>query len=250
MVMKKQTADIEKICIPIQIGKILNFAISDFELSKFQIELFYGSRPRTIPKILQLARTVRQVAPFRYFTKTMAFPFTATMTTDLPILAIDLGYSANNRSCGFAHSDDRESHNMRFGDCIEATVQRLKIAGPHLLILEAVLSTYHRPDGNPDIRGEFERGRGWYYGPGVATYAGAQRFLLQLEKRLPKLDHPIPLVEGLLSFKKHRTEHCDDARRMLEAFETAEQHEAQTGSEPILPSIDGAPRIYKFNQPN
>jgi hypothetical protein len=211
---------------------------------------YFASVAMNDPKSFANGSNGSTVGVLSVFYQAMAFPFTATMTTDLPILAIDLGYSANNRSCGFAHSDGRESHNMRFGECIEATVQRLQVAGPHLLILEAVLSTYHRPDGNPDIRGEFERGRGWYYGPGVATYAGAQRFLLQLEKRLPKLDHPIPLVEGLLSFKKHRTEHCDDARRMLEAFETAEQHEAPAGSEPILPSIDGAPRIYKFNQPN
>ena len=177
-------------------------------------------------------------------------PFTATIDPNLPILAIDLGYSANNRSCGFAHSGTQESCSLHFGACIEATLQLLREAGPHLLILEAVLSTYHRPDGNPDIRGEFERGRGWYYGPGVATYAGAQRFLLQLEKHLPKLDQPLPLVEGLLSFKKHRTEHSDDARQMLEGFAQAERYQAPAASEPILSSIDGVPRIYKFNQPD
>jgi hypothetical protein len=72
------------------------------------------------------------------------------------------------------------------------------------------------------------------------------RFLDQLDKRLPKLEQSLPLIEGLLSFKKTRTDHTEDARRMLQEVETAERHYPEVGSKPILPSIDTAPRIYKF----
>jgi hypothetical protein len=81
---------------------------------------------------------------------------------------------------------------------------------PSVLILEAVLSTYHRPNGNPDIRGQFEKGRGWYYGPGVTTLAAAMRFIGQLTRRV-KADHDLLLAEAFLSFKKVKSRHLDDA---------------------------------------
>lgn len=172
--------------------------------------------------------------------------FTTKRDTTLPVIAIDLGYSANNRSCGFAHSGTNVTCALKFGECIEAVEKLIREKGPHTLIIEAVLSTYHRHDGNPDIRGEFERGRGWYYGPGVSTYAGAMRFLSELDRKLPKLKQALPLIEGLLSFKKARTEHTEDARRILKEIQIAERHIPTLGSEPILPIIDAAPRIYKY----
>ncbi|MDB2682043.1 hypothetical protein N9Z14_05550 [Opitutales bacterium] len=116
----------------------------------------------------------------------MVTRFSAVSDPALPIIAIDLGYSANSRSCGFAHSGTKETQTLRFGECISSTVELLKQQGRHQLILEAVLSTYHRFDGNPDIRGDFEKGRGWYYGPGVATLAAALRFLHVLDQQLPR----------------------------------------------------------------
>ena len=175
--------------------------------------------------------------------------YTANTDPTLPIIAIDMGYSANTRSCGFVHSGTVETQTLRFGECISATVDLLKQQGPHQLILEAVLSTYHRPDGNPDIRGEFEKGRGWYYGPGVATYAAALRFLQVLDQQLPKAIAPIPLVEGFLSYKKTRTQHCDDARRLLEEFETAERFQAREGSEALSDQVAGIPLIIRYNAP-
>lgn len=175
--------------------------------------------------------------------------YTAKIDATLPIIAIDIGYSANTCSCGFTHSGTHETRNLRFGDSITATRERITEQGPHLLILEAVLSTYHRPDGNPDIRGDFEKGRGWYYGPGVSTYAAALRFLQILDRQLPKYLQPIPLVEGFLSYKKNRTAHCDDARRLLEEFETAERFQACEGSEPISSEVAGIPQIIRYNAP-
>jgi len=179
----------------------------------------------------------------------MVTRFSAVSDPALPIIAIDLGYSANSRSCGFAHSGTKETQTLRFGECISSTVELLKQQGRHQLILEAVLSTYHRFDGNPDIRGDFEKGRGWYYGPGVATLAAALRFLHVLDQQLPKAMQAIPLVEGFLSYKKTRTQHCDDARRLLDEFKTAERFEARQGSEPLSPQIAGIPLIIRYNAP-
>ncbi|MFQ3224705.1 MAG: hypothetical protein ACI8Z5_000956 [Lentimonas sp.] len=176
--------------------------------------------------------------------------YTAEIDATLPIIAIDMGYSANNPSCGFAHSGTSDTHSLRFGDCIAATLKRMTEQGPHLLILEAVLSTYHRPDGNPDIRGDFEKGRGWYYGPGVSTFAAALRFLQELDRQLPASRKPIPLVEGFLSYKQTRTQHCDDAQRLLEEFETAERFQARNGSDPISPQVAGTPLIIRYNAPH
>jgi len=175
--------------------------------------------------------------------------YTAEIDPSLPIIAIDIGYSARARSCGFTYTGASSTETLFFGQCIEATQELIKKAGAHTLILEAVLSTYHRPDGNPDIRGEFEKGRGWYYGPGVSTFAAAIRFLEMLDQELPQNIRPLPLVEGFLSYKKSRTEHCDDAQRLLDEFETTERFEAAAGSEPILASIDGIPKILRYNQP-
>ena len=130
----------------------------------------------------------------------MVTRFSAVPDPALPIIAIDMGYSANARSCGFTHSGTKETQTLRFGECISSTIELLKQQGHHQLILEAVLSTYHRSDGNPDIRGDFEKGRGWYYGPGVATLAAALRFLHVLDQQLPNAMQAIPLVEGFLSF--------------------------------------------------
>lgn len=175
--------------------------------------------------------------------------YTACIDPTLPIIAIDMGYSANSRSCGFTHSGTTETQTLRFGECITAALERFTQQGLHLLILEAVLSTYHRPDGNPDIRGEFEKGRGWYYGPGVATYAAALRFLKVLDQQLPKSMQPIPLVEGFLSYKKTRTQHCDDAWRLLVEFETAERFQARKGSEAVSAQVAGIPQIIRYNEP-
>ncbi|NBB80896.1 MAG: hypothetical protein GVY36_15850 [Verrucomicrobia bacterium] len=175
--------------------------------------------------------------------------YTASIDPALPILAIDLGYSAKMPSCGFTHSGTKTLRSLRFGDVIGETCALLKKKGPHLLILEAVLSTYHGPDGNPDIRGDFEKGRGWYYGPGVSTYAAAIRFLAVLDAELPPKIAPIPLVEGFLSFKKTRSQHSEDARRLLSEFQTAERFHPRASSEAISPQIEGLPVILRYNAP-
>ncbi|MEO0508321.1 MAG: hypothetical protein AAF065_00495 [Verrucomicrobiota bacterium] len=175
--------------------------------------------------------------------------YSARCSKDLPKIGIDLGYSTSAKSCGIAYSNSRASESLTFGECIGVVADELRLKGPSILIIEAVLSTYHKPDGNPAVRGDFEKGRGWYHGPGVSTFAAAIRFLDELDKRLPKELRPIPLVEGFLSYKPERTSHCCDAERLVKEFNTAERFTAAEGSEPSIPELDGVPEIRRYNKP-
>lgn len=175
--------------------------------------------------------------------------FTASVDLGLPRIAVDLGYSARSKSCGVAFSDGSVCGAYGFGESLELVLGALESGGRHVLILEAVLSTFHGPSGNPDIRGEFERGRGWYYGPGVTTLAAALRFLSELDRRLPEIG-AIPVVEGFLSYKKHRTEHAADAWRLMGEFESAELFVPRAGSEPLSVLIEGVPEVRRYNAPS
>ena len=175
--------------------------------------------------------------------------YTASIDNNLPIMAIDIGYSAQTASCALTYSYTRETQTIQFGECIETARHLIEEKGKHTIILEAVLSTYHRPDGNPDIRGDFEKGRGWYYGPGVSTFAAAIRFLQVLDQKLPEGIRSIPIVEGFLSYKKIRSQHSDDAKRLLKEFFTAKRFKARSGSLPIISEIEGIPSIIRYNHP-
>ena len=175
--------------------------------------------------------------------------YTTRLESDLPLLAVDLGYSARSKSCGVAWAGGAVVQSLEFGECIERVAQQLSRVGRHTLILEAVLSSYHTSQGNPTIRGEFEKGRGWYHGPGVTTFAAALRFVRELNRALPNDLRPIPLVEGFLSYKPVRTAHSEDALRLLVEFDQAECFEALSGSEPICDLLDGVPQIRRYNRP-
>lgn len=176
------------------------------------------------------------------------YRYTTFTDAELPLLGIDLGYSATAKSCGVACSENDDAHALSFGDCVSYIAQQIHEHGPCILILEAVLSTYHTLEGNPAIRGEFEKGRGWYHGPGVTTFAAALRFLDQLHKQLPATIQ-LPLVEGFLSYKPKRTTHETDARRLVEEFSTAERFFPHEHSQPICPNIKGIPEIKRYNEP-
>jgi hypothetical protein len=175
--------------------------------------------------------------------------FTVTVPEDPELIAIDLGYSTTAKSCGVAWSGHGIAMEYCFGACICAVAGHLRANGPCTLILEAVLSTYHNSEGNPSIRGPFEKGRGWYHGPGVSTYAAALRFLQELDRKLPSNLRPVPLIEGFLSYKPTKTTHSSDAERMLAEFPTAERFFPAAGSEPIINQIEGVPTILRFNPP-
>lgn len=175
--------------------------------------------------------------------------FTTQLDTSLPRIAIDLGYSATAKSCGLCSTDLPDPVELSFGQCVRTVAHQLVEKGPQTLILEAVLSTYHNTEGNPAIRGEFEKGRGWYHGPGVSTFAAAHRFLQELNRLLPDIVQPIPLVEGFLSYKATRTSHGEDAARILNEFDFAERFNPELGSEPLCKLIDGVPEIRRYNPP-
>lgn len=164
----------------------------------------------------------------------------------MPVIAVDLGYSAQGKTCGIAWSGCESVQELAFGECISRTIELIDQLKRPVLILEAVLSTYHQKNGNPDIRGQFEKGRGWYYGPGVTTFAAALEFLSQLDDRLSETVS-LPIFEGLLSFKKTRTTHADDAKYMLEHFLTARHVLPLQGSKPILSCLDGPPKIVLYS---
>ena len=66
---------------------------------------------------------------------------------------------------------------------------------------------------------------------------------------LPKDLRPIPLVEGLLSYKPVRTAHSEDTRRLLVEFHQAERFEAFSGSDPVCDWLDGVSQIRRYNKP-
>jgi hypothetical protein len=171
---------------------------------------------------------------------------------ELAVVAIDLGYSARADSCGLATCD--EARALTFGACVCQTAGLIREIGSDgvVLVLEAVLSTCHdEKTGNPCIRGEFERGRGWYYGAGVVTFAAALRFLDRLNAN-PTLPTAVPvhLAEALLSFKssKQRSDHVADARRIVEEFWKVLPEQLVPGVEPASPHVMGVPPIRVFRQ--
>lgn len=167
---------------------------------------------------------------------------------DYPLVAIDLGYSHNAASCGIMHAGIKKPTTLQFGATIEEVIRLSEQFGTLLLILEAVLSTYHDERGNPDIRGDFERRRGWYYGPGVVTYAAAIRFLRILHQKCTS-DSVIYLAEAFLSFKGKSSSHSNDALIIFNSFWDTHSESLKDRTEPILDLIEGIPsvRVFKLN---
>ena len=187
--------------------------------------------------------------PFIHYKKSdMQYRYVNKWAGNIPKIGIDLGYSAKQASCGFACEETKEVGALQFGDCINSVADQIIRHGPHHLIVEAVLSTYHRTDGNPDLRGSFEKGRGWYHGPGVSTFAAALRFLTVLDTLLPSAIQ-LPVTEGFLSYKTARTTHTDDARRLINEYNKAESFIPREGSKPVCALINAAPNIRRYNRP-
>ncbi len=166
----------------------------------------------------------------------------------LPLIAVDIGYSKNRKTCGVAWQKQThvevKSKNITFGDAITEVSKLIREMGSCVLVLEAVLSTYHAPNGNPEIRGEFEKGRGWYCGPGVVTFAAAMRFLSQLAIEDDSCE--VFLAEAFLSNKKEKTSHEEDAKTIAEKFWSTETKELNSETEPICDLVDKVPSVRMF----
>jgi len=165
--------------------------------------------------------------------------------SDLPLMVVDLGYSARRPSCGLMHEGLSRPESLMFGECISAVRRRIEETGDGILVLEGVLSTYHDDRGNPDIRGSFEKRMGWYYGPGAVTLAAARQFLGELQKRA-QVEATIYLVEAFLSFKHRHRSHCEDALTIFRHFREAPVQDLRPGCVPILPDVHGVPPVRSF----
>ena len=164
-----------------------------------------------------------------------------------PHLAIDLGYSRDKATCGIMYEGLNQPMELQFGNAISNVAQWIDRNGPCILIIEAVLSTFHDESGNPDIRGDFEKGRGWYYGPGAVTFVAAVRFLRVLRQQVAS-DVLVLLAEAFLSFKKTRSSHSNDAMIIFNRFWDTQPENLKEGTEPIIDFIVGIPSVRAFHE--
>jgi hypothetical protein len=173
-------------------------------------------------------------------------PFVAlgAMSRPLPLVAVDLGYSSRTRSCGIARTGSAECEALTFGEAISRVRGLLEENRGRVLVLEAALSTLHDLKGNPQIRCEEEKGRGWYWGPGVLSLVAATRFLNELAKRL-KAGSPVRVAEAFLSNKTGPRAHIADAAQIVRQFWQTKPVRLAEGVEP-LPMIRGVPSIRVF----
>lgn len=160
------------------------------------------------------------------------------------IVAVDLGYSEKARSCGLAWTGCKSPCHRKFGEAISSVAELLNRNRGAVLVLEAALSTLHDRSGNPCLRGEFERARGWYWGPGACSTLAAQRFLSELAKQLQE---PIHLAEAFLSNKEGRTRHTDDAHTIVRRFWDIGPVRLKVGVAPLLPIVRGIPSVRVFS---
>jgi len=72
------------------------------------------------------------------------------------LMAIDLGYSREKATFGLMHDGIDEPVELTFGDAIINVKECIERKRFCILVMEAVLSTFHNFKGNPDIRGDFD----------------------------------------------------------------------------------------------
>jgi len=178
--------------------------------------------------------------------KNESCPFRAFSDTpnDCQLAVVDIGYAAQKKTCGLFWTGAPQPVELAFGDAVRRTAEVIKPLSKPLLVLEAVLSTYHAPSGNPDIRGEFEQGRGWYYGAGVLTFAAALRFLQVLNDLLQ--GRTLWVAEAFLSNKDTATGHGEDALLIHNRFWNAPTVELRPGVESASPLVQGVPSVRVF----
>ncbi len=164
---------------------------------------------------------------------------------NLPLIVVDIGYSSKKKSCGLAWTGKPSGNNFEFGQAVEEIRKLLDYLANPVLVIEAALSTFHRHNGNPDYRGSFEKGRGWYWGSGAVSLIAAQRLLRQLTKG-PGLERPVLLAEAFLSNKMQRTGHKSDAGLILRRFWHTQTEVLHNSPEPASNLIRGIPSIRVF----
>ncbi len=120
----------------------------------------------------------------------------------LPVMAVDLGFSGKARSCGVAATHDAQTVRppaQRFGECVSMVIDFAREHGEIVLVVEAPLSATFDPRGNPAPRGDFERSpraRWWSLGAGAAMALAAQHFLSAIHESTS--DRTVHLAEGFV----------------------------------------------------
>lgn len=161
----------------------------------------------------------------------------------MKMLVIDIGYSKSSKSCGLKTA--LQCISLTFGDAIKETAKQINDNACSLLVIEAPLSMFHNKSGNPEIRGEFEKGRAWYHGAGASTLLAAQRFIQQLQAFIPD-DRELYLAEAFLSFKEQATSHVDDASEIFTRFWSTTPEIMTAECEPIIAEVEGIPSVRTF----
>jgi hypothetical protein len=187
-------------------------------------------------------------------TKTIWRKEAAEHLRNLPVMALDVGFSATARSSGVAWIavEKRGSEEMTHQAAITHLISWLKEHRESVLIIEAPLSTAYR-DGNPARRGEFEaarvdgrtRTRDWYSGPGAAVTLAALNILRKLQIEGSLATSTVHLLEGFVSFGDTRS-HQQVAESLRDAFlnDTGTWFQVEAGLETLtvttLAGIEGA----------
>jgi hypothetical protein len=166
-----------------------------------------------------------------------------------PLVVIDIGYSESDSSCGIWHDGAPIRNSCQFYRAIELVAAQLNAALARdvrpLLVIEAPLSRAHTARGNPTLRGDFEKKRGWYFGSGAMMALAAIRVLEMLSA---KLTGDVWIAEAFLSNKKgSKTPHWRDAMEIHTQF---------WSTSPIIPNaseigplcgwIEGVPEVRVF----
>lgn len=165
----------------------------------------------------------------------------------LPVLAVDLGFSATKETCGAAAwpEDNDFQAPMIYSRFAESTCRWIHKHGPQVvLILEAPLSGAFDADGNPIPRGDFERfhsetnrssPRHWNIMAGASMALAAIHFCHALSIRLnPEII--VHLVEGFASRytddPNNKPSHVDVARELLRLW--------RKGQDLLIPQATGS----------
>lgn len=165
----------------------------------------------------------------------------------LPVLAIDLGFSATKETCGAAAwpTDQIFQAPMNYSRFLESTCRWIGKNDPAVvLILEAPLSGAFDPDGNPIPRGDFERfhsetnrssPRHWNIMAGASMALAAIHFCHALSLRI-KQEITVHVVEGFASRytddQSNKPGHMDVARALLNRW--------RDGKKLLIPQVVGS----------
>jgi len=153
---------------------------------------------------------------------------------NVPVMAIDLGFSGRKETTGYACSPDSpDGEAIKYSEALSRVARIAEEHSQSILILEAPLCGRFE-DGNPIARGPFEeaatgtRPKHWNIGAGAAVALAAIHFLLHLNEKLRSCNSTIYLIEGFISgdnkpkLAKGRasktSQHAADAALLLQSF--------------------------------